>query len=171
MLSKLTLIGMNNYSNGAIWDNIELPEGIDKDILINEILKQNGEFCVLYSDMDFLTLQIQCFFKKWYSSFEKWINVLTEEYQPLFNVDVKTSFEETGENHDLENKTSTSSASGSINGTSTNIESKVIDTTGMLSYFSDEFTKLREEFYKKTGKRFGICIQNAHRTQTDRSKR
>ena len=84
MLSKLTLIGMNNYSNGAIWDNIELPEGIDKDILINEILKQNGEFCVLYSDMDFLTLQIQCFFKKWYSSFEKWVNVLTEEYEPLF---------------------------------------------------------------------------------------
>lgn len=138
MLSKLTLIGMNNYSNGAIWDNIELPEGIDKDILINEILKQNGEFCVLYSDMDFLTLQIQCFFKKWYSSFEKWINVLTEEYQPLFNVDVKTSFEETGENHDLENKTSTSSASGSINGTSTNIESKA-------AYDANSFQNVRKE--------------------------
>ena len=40
MLSKLTLIGIHNYSNGAIWDDIELPEGIEKELLINEILKQ-----------------------------------------------------------------------------------------------------------------------------------
>lgn len=129
MLSKLTLIGMNNYSNGAIWDNIELPEGIDKDILINEILKQNGEFCVLYSDMDFLTLQIQCFFKKWYSSFEKWVNVLTEEYEPLFNVDVKTSNTEHGVNEGNsassgrnDNTRNTSSSGGSTDTSSSTTE-------------------------------------------------
>lgn len=100
MLSKLSLIGMHNYSKGTIWDNIELPEGIDKDLLINEILKENGEFCLIYPDLEFLTLQINCFFKKWYSTFEKWFNVLVEEYEPLYNVDVKTSFEEHGENED-----------------------------------------------------------------------
>ena len=130
MLSKLTLIGMNNYSNGAIWDNIELPEGIDKDILINEILKQNGEFCVLYSDMDFLTLQIQCFFKKWYSSFEKWVNVLTEEYEPLFNVDVKTSNTEHGVNEGnsassgRNDNTRNTSGSGGSTGTSSSTTEK-----------------------------------------------
>lgn len=130
MLSKLTLIGMNNYSNGAIWDNIELPEGIDKDILINEILKQNGEFCVLYSDMDFLTLQIQCFFKKWYSSFEKWVNVLTEEYEPLFNVDVKTSNTEHGVNEGnsassgRNDNTRNTSSSGGSTGTSSSTTEK-----------------------------------------------
>lgn len=130
MLSKLTLIGMNNYSKGAIWDNIELPEGIDKDILINEILKQNGEFCVLYSDMDFLTLQIQCFFKKWYSSFEKWVNVLTEEYEPLFNVDVKTSNTEHGVNEGnsassgRNDNTRNTSGSGGSTGTSSSTTEK-----------------------------------------------
>lgn len=117
MLSKLTLIGLNNYSNGAIWDNIELPEGIDKELLINEILKENGEFCLIYGDMDFLKVQIQMFFKKWYSSFDKWINVLTEDYEPLFNVDVKTSNVEHGVN---EGNSATSGRNDSTRNTSAN---------------------------------------------------
>lgn len=117
MLSKLTLIGLHNYSNGAIWDNIELPEGIDKELLINEILKENGEFCLIYGDMDFLKIQIQMFFKKWYSSFDKWIKVLTEDYEPLFNVDVKTSNVEHGVN---EGNSATSGRNDSTRNTSAN---------------------------------------------------
>ena len=89
---------MHNYSEGAIWDDVVLPEGIEKELLINEILKQNGEFCLIYPDMDFLKAQITFFFRKWYDNFEKWINVLNEEYEPLFNVDVKTSNTEHGVN-------------------------------------------------------------------------
>lgn len=117
MLSKLTLIGLHNYSNGAIWDNIELPEGIDKELLINEILKENGEFCLIYGDMDFLKIQIQMFFKKWYSTFDKWIKVLTEDYEPLFNVDVKTSNVEHGVN---EGNSATSGRNDSTRNTSAN---------------------------------------------------
>lgn len=126
MLSKLTLIGMHNYSNGDIWDNVLLPEGIEKELLINEILKSNGEFCLIYPDMDFLKVQIELFFRKWYSNFNKWITVLNSEYEPLFNVDVKTSFEEHGENEDnsekngLNNNSRNTSASGSSNGSSNN---------------------------------------------------
>lgn len=138
MLSKLTLIGIHNYSNGAIWDDILLPEGIDKELLINEILKTNGEFCLIYPDMDFLKMQITLFFKKWYSNFEKWISVLNSEYEPLFNVDVKTSFEEEGENHEEGNKTTTSSATGTINGSSSNVESKA-------AYDSNTFQNVRKE--------------------------
>lgn len=138
MLSKLTLIGMHNYSEGAIWDDVVLPEGIEKELLINEILKQNGEFCLIYPEMDFLKAQITFFFRKWYSNFEKWITVLNEEYEPLFNVDVRTSFDEEGENHEEGNKTSTSSASGTVNGSSTNIESKA-------AYDSNTFQNVRKE--------------------------
>ena len=122
MLSKLTLIGLHNYSNGAIWDDILLPEGIDKELLINEILKENGEFCLIYGDKDFLKVQIQMFFRKWYSNFEKWIDVLNEEYEPLFNVDVKTSNTEHGVNEGnsatsaRNDNTRNSSASGGSTG-------------------------------------------------------
>lgn len=131
MLSKLTLIGLHNYSNGAIWDDIELPEGIDRELLINEILKENGEFCLIYPDLDFLTIQIKLFFKKWYSNFEKWIDVLTKEYEALYNVDVTTTFEETGDNEEnsatsgRNNSSRNTSASGGSSGTSTNISDKL----------------------------------------------
>lgn len=47
-----------------------------------------------------------------------------------------------------------------------NLESKTIDTTGMLSYFSNEYTKLSQEFYEKTGKRFDILDNSEDGLQT-----
>lgn len=110
MLSKLTLIGLHEYSEGAIWDDLELPEGIDKDILVNEILRQNGEFCTIYPDEDFLKLQIQIWSKKWKPNFTKWVDVLNKEYEALWNVDVHDSFREEGTNE--ENSAKEGSASG-----------------------------------------------------------
>ena len=136
MLSKLTLIGIHNYSKGAIWDNIELPEGIDKEILVNEILKQGGEFCTLYPDLDFLKIQIQQFFKKWYHNFERWNKAYNFEYEALFNLDVKSTTTEEGENYENGSKTSnnssdvTGSNSGSSNGSSENIHQKAAYDSG-----------------------------------------
>lgn len=110
MLSKLTLIGLHEYSEGAIWNDLELPEGIDKDILVNEILRQNGEFCTIYPDEDFLKLQIQIWSKKWKPNFTKWVDVLNKEYEALWNVDVHESFREDGTNE--ENSAKEGSASG-----------------------------------------------------------
>mgnify|MGYP006864385289 CR=1 FL=1 len=84
MLSKLTLIGIHNYTNGSIWDNIELPEGFDKEILVNEILRQNGEFSVIYPDADFLKVQIEQFFKKWKHNFDRWMKANNFDYEALY---------------------------------------------------------------------------------------
>ena len=100
MLSKLTLITLHNQSNGAIWGDIDdyIPVGVNKEILINEILKEDGEFSLIYPDPEFLRVQIRMFFMKYQQMFTKWINVLNEEYDPLFNVDVKTDYSEEGSN-------------------------------------------------------------------------
>ena len=52
-----------------------------------------------------------------YSSFDKWIKVLTEDYEPLFNVDVKTSNVEHGVN---EGNSATSGRNDSTRNTSAN---------------------------------------------------
>lgn len=119
MLSKMTLIGLHNYSHGAIWGNIEnyLPEGVNKEVLVNEILRQNGEFSVLYPDANFLTIQIQMFFMKYQEMFAKWFNVLSEEYDPLFNVDVKTDFTEHGVNDEESASSGVAASSSSSQGT------------------------------------------------------
>lgn len=132
MLSKLTLIGIHNYTNGAIWDDIELPEGLDKDILINEILRRNGEFPVVWPDADFLKIQIDFFFKKWKHNFTRWVEAANKEYEALFNVDVTTTTTEEGTNEansatsGQNNGTVNRSGSSSSNGTSgnTSTESK-----------------------------------------------
>lgn len=132
MLSKLTLIGLHEYSEGAIWDDLELPEGIDKDILINEILRQNGEFCTIYPDEDFLKLQIQIWSKKWKPNFTKWVDVLNKEYEALWNVDVHDSFREDGTNEENSAKEgSASGVAGSIAGSITrgNKDSRESSTT------------------------------------------
>ena len=38
MLSKLTMIGLNKYSDGALWEKLVLPEGMDPELFINECL-------------------------------------------------------------------------------------------------------------------------------------
>lgn len=130
MLSKLTLIGIHNYSKGAIWDDIRLPDGYDKEILVNEILKQCGEFSVIYPDQDFLKVQIEQFFKKWYHNFDRWMKANNFDYEALYNLDVKATRTEEGENYENGSKTSNDSRTtsgnntGSSSGYNENIHSK-----------------------------------------------
>lgn len=115
MLSKLTLMGLHNYTNGSIWDDIALPVGVDKDLLVSEILREAAEFPLLYPDEDFMKYQIQNFFKKWLHNFSKWWSVYNEAYNPLYNVDVKTTTEE----HGVNAENSSSSGGGSVDTTIT----------------------------------------------------
>ena len=99
MLSKLTLIGLNEYSDGHLWDLLILPEGIDKESFINECLRQGGEFPLLYPDLDFCKVQIGEFSRKWYKNFERWYKAYSFEYEALFNLDVTSTITEEGEDH------------------------------------------------------------------------
>lgn len=91
MLSKLTLVGMHNYSDGAIWENLVLPEGYNEEIIIAEILRQGGEFSVLYPDLDFMKYMIGVWSKKFYHNFERWYDAFCFEYEALYNLDVKST--------------------------------------------------------------------------------
>lgn len=145
MLSKLTLIGIHNYTNGAIWDDIELPEGLDKDILINEILRRNGEFPVVWPDADFLKIQIDFFFKKWKHNFNRWVEAANKEYEALYNVDVTTTTTEEGTNEansassGQNNGTVNRSGSSSSNGTSGNTS-----TESKAAYDSNTFQNTKQ---------------------------
>lgn len=85
-MSKLTLIGLYNYDN-SLFQSLTFPEGIDKDIAVNEILLKSGEFEILYPNLDFLKLQITAWGVRHSRTFEKWVAVQDEEYNPLHNYD------------------------------------------------------------------------------------
>lgn len=144
MLSKLTLVGIHKYTKGAIWDDVLLPDGLDREILINEILKQSGEFSVLYPDADFLKVQISQFFKKWYHNFERWVAAYNFDYEALFNLDVKSTTTEEGQNFENGSKTSndsrnvSASNSGNSVGSGENIHQKAaFDSTSFQNIERD----------------------------------
>ena len=90
-LAKVTIMSLNNYlvqvKNETLFDELTLPEGIDKETLVDNIMLQGGEFECLYVDPDFLRFVIGMWGKKCYNTFLKWITAQQIEYNPLENYD------------------------------------------------------------------------------------
>ena len=88
--AKITLIGFDNYMksvNDDLFRNLSTPTGIDKDLLVNNILLKGGEFEVLYAEPYFLQNMIGVWSAKWQRTMERWINALSIDYNPLENYD------------------------------------------------------------------------------------
>ena len=99
-LAKLTMIGLNQYlhqmKDETLFDLLELPEGIDKELVVDNILLQGGEFEVLYADPEFMRNAIGMWGRKHYYTFEKWIKAQQIEYAPLENYDRMEDWSDTG---------------------------------------------------------------------------
>ena len=97
--SKITLIGIENYLNPdrSVFDKMQLPSGIDKETLIGAILLRCQEFELLYSDPDFLIDAVNVWSRKNYWTFDKWVKLINEKYDPLYNKDYYEEWTDTHE--------------------------------------------------------------------------
>ena len=96
--AKMTLIAFDRFfsvNNGDLFVNLTLPTGIDKDILTNNILLKGADFEVMYSDPFFLQEAIGMWSGKWQRTFEKWVDALAIDYNPLENYDRKEDWSDT----------------------------------------------------------------------------
>ena len=85
-LAKMTLIGMNNYDPDLFKDAF-FPDGIDKDLVINALLMQGGEFEVLYPNPTFMRNSIKIWCSKWYRTFAEWYKGTQASWNPIYNYD------------------------------------------------------------------------------------
>lgn len=88
--AKVTLIGMNTYFQNAgsdLFEFLDLPEGLTKKTLTDNILLQGGEFEVLYSDPVALKSYIGIWADREAATFQRWVDALNIEYAPLENYD------------------------------------------------------------------------------------
>ena len=120
--AKITLSSFYTWFNTAspaddLFKNLELPEGIDKDTLVGNILMTGGEFEVAYADPYFMQNLISIWSKKWNRTFTKWIDALNIEYSPLENYDRTEEWED--------------DAKGTLNNTKTlgNQDKRTLNTT------------------------------------------
>lgn len=129
-ISKMTVFGMNQYmrlKRSDLFGLLELPEGIDKETLVDTILLRSAEFEVLYSDGDFFQSAIGAWGRKHYRTFERWKKALEVEYNPLENYDRIESTEDVG-------RLSNNSKDESNSGTSSYDTKSAFDSPALQPY-------------------------------------
>ncbi len=117
--AKLTLIGMNTYFQSAgsdLFEFLDLPEGLTKQTLTDNILLEGGEFEVLYSDPVALKSYIGIWSQREQATFQRWVDALAIEYAPLENYDRHENWTDTLDSDGTSNTTGTNdvSVSGSV---------------------------------------------------------
>ena len=113
MSATMTLIGLYNYQDD-LFDDLSLPEGIDKQTFIDNLLLRSGDFELLYPNGDFMKDAIRVWSAKWYATFERWVKALAIEYDPLENYDRREDWT------DKNTGSASGSSSGSAGSTTTN---------------------------------------------------
>lgn len=95
--AKITLLGFYEflqYDDIDLFEFITLPDGLDKETLVGNILMRGGEFEVLFSNPEFFRRMIDIWSKKHYRTFDKWWTALNIEYDPLNNFDRYEEYED-----------------------------------------------------------------------------
>lgn len=98
-LAKITILGFKKYldsNNDDLFKNLILPAGIDKDTLVNNIYNECADFEVLYSDPYYMQFLIGTWSNKHQRTWQKWIDALNIDYDPLYNYDRREEWEDIG---------------------------------------------------------------------------
>lgn len=138
--AKISLLGLY-HANNSLFDLLKLPEGIDKDTLVDNILLKSADFEILYSDPFFMQSAIGVWSNKWQRTFKKWIDALSIDYAPLENYDRKEDWsEDTTHGH-----TTTNVMEGKLSGTesnngSTSVNKSAFDSAALQPYEQETMT-------------------------------
>lgn len=123
-----TMIGAYKY-DPTIFDEMILPDTIERETAINTILTRCGEFELLYPDLDFLKGFIGLWSKKWYRTFELWEIGTKASWNPVENYDRYEDFTDTGSSSKTIKGTHGETNSSNLSGSSSN------DTTDYVSAY------------------------------------
>lgn len=113
----LSMLGMYEYDN-TLFDKFVVPEGVNREDVINRMLIESAELNVVYSDFDTLKEILGIFSRSNLPRWTKLYETTTIEYDPIENYnkteewtdDVSASGEQSGTSKSDETVHSTSSA-------------------------------------------------------------
>lgn len=86
MQISVSILGLYSLDE-SIFDNMEIPDGLDKDVLIAEILAECSDFTLLYPDGDFMKMMLGMWSKKEKLVWEAMQKSVELEYNPIENFD------------------------------------------------------------------------------------
>ena len=178
--ATMPLMALYNYDN-TIFDGLTFPAGIDKDTAIDEIILRSGEFEMVYPDPDFIKPMITHWGKKHYRTFEKWIDALNIDFEPLYNFDRYEEYtdEKVAQGNTKANMNSIDSSSehenssdsaNSVSQTNTNSDTTETDTRSVSAYDSSTYQPREQEVKSTTSGQTGNgAAQNESNSETQRT--
>ena len=91
---RLTLYGMYQY-DPTLFDGVTLPEGMDKTLMVNQIIRQSGDLFPYYQAPPQVKTAITEWFTRRKGNFSKLWQGFTAEYNPIENYDRQEDSTET----------------------------------------------------------------------------
>ena len=82
----LSIMGLYEYDN-TLFQGLQVPEGVSREHVINEILLQCAELEVLYPELDIMKLAITTWSVANLYTWQKLYDTMVVEYNPIWNVD------------------------------------------------------------------------------------
>lgn len=165
----ITLAGYYNEDE-EIFSKINLPEGLDKDILTYQILTDVGNLYPALQEPTILKKAIHNWFDSNYHNFERILLAINADYSPIENYDrteehtrTQTGNEsESGSNQSNRNETNRTDSNGTMNERTTG-SSNSTSTTSTEGSETDQRAADNSESFRNTNKR----ISEADSTGTD----
>lgn len=168
----ITVIALYNYDD-TIFDRFQLPEGINKELCVDNILLKAGELNLLYPEPEIFKRYVGVWSRMRTIVWDKLYKTVTAEYNPLWNVDANVTETET---RDLK-KTEKEDKTTNDNVTEHDIERKNTGTVGNQSTGEDKesvkgFNSDTWAEHKKSDTSFTTTrTDNLNEKITDTSKR
>ena len=163
-MAKLSILGLYQYDN-TLFDDMKLPDEINKNQVVYSILSECAEFELLYPDYDFMKFMITLWSEKEVDIWRRLYNTTALDYNPINNYN-RTETETIGNIKNI-TKNTTSEAINSeykkadSSQTSTGDETRIIDEK-VASY---DTTVLSDNKSENTNR--DVNIENTINTNED----
>ncbi len=171
---KITIRGFYNfldYLEDDLFKNLTVPTSplIDRDTLILNILQKSDDLESLYSDPYYIQESLAYWSKKWERTFQKWIDALNKQYEPLYNVDMyqDTVDKTTTDRDETINDTLNSSRDINDHETSDTDEDVSYSESNTISAFNAE--TLRNDTAKTSTTNTNVDFERNNKTEDDLS--
>ena len=166
--SKITLIGFYNYYKAVdkdLFANLSFPVGIDKDVVVNNILLRGGEFEVLFSNPAFLENMMSVWSSKNEWTFDRWLRAINIEYDPLYNYDRHEEYSDSRTEGETVNRNMTNSESGNRGENVTALDHSISNgtgetTNGVSAYDSSNYSPHDKSDSSSTGENTSTATTN-----------
>lgn len=117
--ASISILGLYTW-NTELFDNLVLPEGMSRDVLIPELVTECSDFPLLYPDYDFMKMLIGVWSTKELSIWQAMYRSENFEYNPIENYDRHEQISREVEGSSSGSASNTREARGSTSGESKN---------------------------------------------------